>query len=60
MELTEQLRLQIEEWNVLLKDKDAVGVIAYFLEHFGDRIVLSTSLGLEDQVLTEMVLPETE
>jgi phosphoadenosine phosphosulfate reductase len=56
MELTEQLRLQIVEWNETLKDKSALGVIAYFLDHFGDRIVLSTSLGLEDQVLTALVL----
>ena len=39
-----------------MKDKSPVGVIAFFLQHFGRKIVLSTSLGLEDQVLTEMVL----
>ncbi len=54
---------QIERWNEELKDKDAIGVIGYFLHHYGDRIVLSTSLGLEDQVLTGMVMrqrPSTE
>jgi phosphoadenosine phosphosulfate reductase len=56
MELTEELKRQIGDWNKSLKDKTPVGVIAFFLKHFGDRIVLSTSLGLEDQVLTEMVL----
>jgi phosphoadenosine phosphosulfate reductase len=56
MELTEELKEQIRQWNDELKEKSAVGVIAFFLNHFGDRIVLSTSLGLEDQVLTEMVV----
>ena len=56
MEATEEMKAQIAQWNEELKGKSAVGVIAYFLLHFGDRIVLSTSLGLEDQVLTEMVL----
>lgn len=56
MEATEQMKTQIAQWNDELKGKSAVGVIAYFLHHFGERIVLSTSLGLEDQVLTEMVL----
>ncbi len=56
MELTEQLKIQIGEWNESLKEKSAIGVIGYFLQHFGEKVVLSTSLGLEDQVLTEMVL----
>jgi phosphoadenosine phosphosulfate reductase len=56
MELTEELKAQIGEWNRELKDIPAQEVVAFFLDHFGDRIVLSTSLGLEDQVLTEMVL----
>jgi len=56
MELNDKLEAQIAQWNEELKDKSPIGVIAFFLEYFGDRIVLSTSLGLEDQVLTEMVL----
>ena len=56
MELTDKLAAQIDQWNNDLKDKNPMGVIAYFLDYFGDRIVLSTSLGLEDQVITEMVL----
>ncbi len=51
MELTEQLKSQIEDWNESLKDKSAIGVISYFLQHFGEKILLSTSLGLEDQAL---------
>jgi len=56
MEPTAEQSRQIEEWNEILKDKDTVGVIAYFLDHYRDRIILSSSLGLEDQVLTEMVI----
>ena len=56
MGLTEELKQQIAEWNEMMKDKDPIGVIGFFLSHFGENIVLSTSLGLEDQVLTEMVL----
>lgn len=63
MELTDKLEAQIAQWNEKLKDKNPMGVIGFFLQHFGSKIVLSTSLGLEDQVLTEMVLrqkPDTE
>jgi len=56
MEPKEEMKAQIALWNEELKDKNPIGVIAYFLQHFGDEIVLSTSLGLEDQVLTEMVM----
>ncbi len=56
MEATENMKVQIAQWNDDLKGKSAVGVIGFFLLHFGERIILSTSLGLEDQVLTEMVL----
>ena len=56
MEVSEELKSQIARWNTELKDKSAVGVIGYFLQHFAEKVVLSTSLGLEDQVLTEMVM----
>ena len=56
MELTKELEKKIEQWNQELKGREAVGVIRFFTERFGERICLSTSLGLEDQVLTEMVL----
>jgi phosphoadenosine phosphosulfate reductase len=56
MELTEELKEQIRRWNETLEDKGALGVIGYFLDYYGERIVLSSSLGLEDQVLTEMVV----
>ena len=56
MELTEELEQQIAQWNEELSGKDALEVLEFFMEHFQDRICLSTSLGLEDQVLTDMVL----
>ena len=56
MEISEKLAAQIDQWNTDLKGKNPMGVIAYFLDYFGDRIVLSTSLGLEDQVITALVL----
>jgi phosphoadenosine phosphosulfate reductase len=56
MDATAEMKAQIAQWNEELKTKNAVGVIGFFLQHFREKIVLSTSLGLEDQVLTEMVL----
>jgi len=55
-EPNEELKLQIESWNDALKDKSAQEVTGHFLDHFGPRVVFSTSLGLEDQVLTDMVV----
>ena len=55
-QVTEEIKTQIAQWNQELKEKSAFEVIGFFLDHYGDKIVLSTSLGLEDQVLTEMVL----
>jgi phosphoadenosine phosphosulfate reductase len=60
MELTQKLEAQIAQWNEELKEKGPIEVIGFFLKHFGDHIVLSTSLGLEDQVLTEMVLGQNK
>ncbi|HDS07352.1 MAG TPA: phosphoadenylyl-sulfate reductase [Bacteroides sp.] len=56
MELTAELKDRIKQWNEELKETDALGVVGFFLNHFGERVVLSTSLGVEDQVLTEMVV----
>lgn len=46
---------QIEVWNKQLQGKTPQEVIAFFLNLFKDKIALSTSMGLEDQVLTHMV-----
>ncbi len=48
------LRL-IGDWNQELKDKSPVEVIGFFIRQFKDKVVLATSMGVEDQVLTQMV-----
>ncbi|MCD8165950.1 MAG: phosphoadenylyl-sulfate reductase [Bacteroides sp.] len=40
-----------EEWSNHSPEK----IISYFLEHFAGRIALASSLGQEDQVLTDMI-----
>ena len=55
-QVSEETKAQIAQWNQELNGKSAFEVIGFFLDHYGDKIILSTSLGLEDQVLTEMVL----
>ncbi|MCB2208833.1 MAG: phosphoadenylyl-sulfate reductase [Bacteroidetes bacterium] len=46
---------KIQDWNNSFADAAPEDVLTYFLNEFGDKIALSTSLGLEDQVLTHMV-----
>jgi len=58
MEPTDTIKTQIAQWNEVLKDKSPESVIGFFLDHYGEHIVLSTSLGLEDQVITKMVLDQ--
>lgn len=45
----------IDNWNSELKGASAKDVITFFLEKFPGDIALSTSLGYEDQVLTQIV-----
>ena len=56
MEPTDNIKSQIAQWNEDLKDSSPESVIGFVLDHYGEHIVLSTSLGLEDQVITKMVL----
>jgi len=58
MKLNKELEQQIEQWNQEFKNRDASEVLGYFLGHFGEKIILSTSLGLEDQVLTDLVMKQ--
>lgn len=58
MEPTDNMKAQIAQWNEELMEKSPEEVIGFFLNHFGEDIVLSTSLGLEDQVITQMVLSQ--
>ena len=56
------MKEKIEQWNEQLKGKGAEETLRFFLDTFGDRITVSTSLGAEDQVITDMVMkirPET-
>jgi len=45
----------INKWNSELKDSTPSEVIAFFLKQFPNKVALSTSLGIEDQALTEIV-----
>ena len=45
----------VKELNLKFKNKTPEEVIEYFLEKFKDKIALSSSLGAEDQVLTQMI-----
>lgn len=55
-------QIKIQEWNQRFSDNTPEEVLNYFLDEFRGKIALSTSMGLEDQVLTHMVQainPET-
>lgn len=45
----------IDKWNNELSNSSPVDVISFFYNQFPCKVVLSTSLGLEDQALTEIV-----
>ena len=45
----------IEQWNEELEGKSPVDVLRFFLNHFKENIAFSTSLSLEDQVITQMI-----
>ncbi len=47
---------KIARWNEEFKDASALETLRYFLDEFGDTITLSTSMGAEDQVITDMVV----
>jgi phosphoadenosine phosphosulfate reductase len=46
---------KIKKYNLQLANAGAIELISYFLDEYKGRIALSSSLGLEDQVLTDMV-----
>ncbi len=48
-------KLNIKKWNRKLDDATPAEVIEFFLKLMPGKIALSTSLGLEDQVLTEII-----
>lgn len=50
--------LQIEQWNAEFENKDPQAMLRFFMQRFGSRLALSSSLGAEDQVLTDMMVKE--
>jgi phosphoadenosine phosphosulfate reductase len=46
---------QIQDWNNKFTGASPEEILTFFLAEFREKIALSTSLGLEDQVLTHMV-----
>ena len=45
----------IEKYNTRLEDASPQEIIEYFAEEFNGRIAFATSLGAEDQVITDMI-----
>ena len=45
----------IQQWNDQFRNTASEDIIAYFLNYFKNKIAFSTSLGLEDQVITHMI-----
>ncbi len=50
------MKESVEQLNEALKAKPAQEVIAYFIREYAGKVVLGSSLGAEDQVLTEMIV----
>jgi len=51
-----QLTMDIAELNKQFADKSPEEVLTFFLHEFGDKIALSSSLSIEDQTLTDMIV----
>ncbi len=49
------IKHKVEEWNASYEQGLPEDVLRFFLAHFKGKIALSSSLGHEDQVLTQMV-----
>ncbi|TLX77072.1 phosphoadenylyl-sulfate reductase [Labilibacter sediminis] len=53
------IREDIEALNEKFIDADPIEVINYFVKEYGNKIALASSLGAEDQVLTQMLTSVT-
>ena len=51
-----KLKAKIGEWQKSLENQTAGKVVEFFLNELGKGMVIASSLGAEDQVLTDMVL----
>lgn len=56
MEATDKIKIKIDELNRRFDKKPPEELLEYFLAEYKGRIALSSSLGAEDQVLTDMVV----
>lgn len=56
MKASEEIKSRIDALNERFKKKPAEGVLEYFLSEYRGKIALSSSLGAEDQVLTDMIV----
>lgn len=50
-----ELQEQIKYWAQMLENKAPEEVIRFFISHYKEKVAFSSSLGLEDQVITHMV-----
>ena len=50
------MKLNIEQLNQQFEGQSPEAVIQYFLSEYSGKIALSSSLGIEDQVLTDMIV----
>lgn len=50
------MKEKITQWNKQFASADPLTVIRFFVEEFGNRIALSSSLSIEDQALTDMIV----
>lgn len=50
------MKTKVKELNDRFKDASPEEILAYFLPEYGDRIALASSLGAEDQVLTDLII----
>lgn len=58
MKIKQDKARQVEQLNQLLRNAPAEEVVRYFLDAFQGRIALSSSLSIEDQVLTDIIVKE--
>lgn len=49
-------KIEIEQWNREFANADPQTIIRFFTEMYGDKIALSSSLSVEDQTLTDMIV----
>ena len=55
MTVTQSAPMELELWHQELSTKDAMGTLKWASSMFGEKIKFASSLGLEDQVITDMI-----